>query len=315
MPVPTRARASLGKPKRRAIAGQRSPTRHEATGPPQDQSDSDLTRHLLAFSGVLVLVAVATKILRVSHLDLTSALTLASQGSPTTIALGVLLLFFPVIPAFSLIFIWEGLRRRRSQTKEGRAQGSLGYLLLFVGAALMIALMVTAVSAKLVVLALGVPVGYAVAGLLRTSHTWGQAKRARRVLARNVTHRPLGTSSVSIPTTVVDVLIILICLAGIGPIAAVLFNDAVWLPAVQVTMKKPDLGFVGYEITSTDQQMTLLREDDRRVVIIDRKQIISMEPCRLANLANGGQSVLGLVTGARQPSTSVCFPSTKSWSG
>ena len=315
MPVSTRGRSSLNTPKRRSIAGERSPTQHETTRPPKDQSGGDLTQHLLAFGGVLVLVAVATKILRVSHLDLTSALMLASQESPTTIALGVLLLFFPVIPTACLLIIWQELRRRRSQTKEGRVQGSVGYLLLFVAAALMVTLMMTAVSAKLVVLALGVPVGLLGAGLLRTGLTWARAKFARKVPAGKVSPRSPRISRGSLPTTLVDVLVILFFLAAAWPITTVLFNDAVWLPAMQVTMETPDIGFVGYEITSTDQQLTFLRDDDRRVVMVDRKQITSMEPCRLMDLANTGPSVLALVTGARQPNTSACFPSKKSWTG
>lgn len=315
MHVSTRGRASLNTPKRRSIAGERSSTRHAPTFPPTHQSSWDLTQHLMAFGGVLVLVAVATKILRVSHLDLTSALMLASQGSPTTIALGVLLLFFPIIPPICLYIIWEELRRRRSQAKKGQAQGSVGYILLFVAAALMIALLLAAVSAYLALIALAGLLGIWGAGLLGTGHRWARAKYARRVSAGTVTTRPTQTSRFKIPKALAEVLMILICLAGAGPIAAQVFNDAVWLPAMQVTMKTPDIGFVGYEITSTDQQLTFLRDDDRRVVIIDRKKFMSMEPCRLVNLANTGPSVLALVTGARQPNTSNCLPSTKWWNG
>jgi hypothetical protein len=263
---------------------------------------------LLAYSGALLLAAVATKILRVSHLDLTTAQQLATQGNPTTILLGILILFFPAIPFLGLLISWRVIDARERRPATGTTTG--GLLAPYVTATLTVLLMITTVPVQVFAPALAIMLGLVIVQVVDAG--WRAIRRHR---GANRWRPPQGKRR-SMPRPLAHVTLILLMCLGTGPLLYQVFNDAVWLPAMQVQMSDQDRGdFVGYEIAATDTQIILLRDDERRVVILSRADVRSMEPCRLTGLMNTGPTVVAVLTGARRPSTPPCRPASTPWHG
>ena len=254
-------------------------------------SDKLLGR-LAAFGGGLLFVGVVAKVLSVSRMDLTVAQVLTTQSSPSAVVLGSLLLFFPVIPVVgmnvTLLMLGRSWIEASAEKLEFRSAEHIIYpaaafgLFTALGAYLtprdfflqflLLTLSAPLFSAAVVLIGLG-----ARALSRRRARTFSPAKggihvNTRRVVLALVAIYSIGTTFVALPIVV---------------------NDISWLPPRQVEFENGS-GFVGYEVARTTEFVTLLREDNRKIVNVSSSTISSAEPCRLESLLNTAAPLVSL---------------------
>jgi hypothetical protein len=295
---PTLENSSRSRGQGPRIAGRRSSTKVKVTQQGGGSSDFwKLSEHLLAFSGLAILGAVGVKIIRVSHQDLATALTVATQSSPSTILLGSVLLFFPALAPMALMLGFVVTRRLMKTVRQNREAHRaplvlVGYLF---------------VAMMIVVCAIAVPATYVVAVLLfgacnRLLHVIQSVLRKRLpVRARTKPAHPHRAALLG------EVVLVGLLVVGLAPIVYAAANDVVWLPSLELKVRGQRSAFVGYEISATSSRVTILRDSDRQVVFIDPKDITSERPCELRNLVNNQRSLWSVLVRAPAPGTPKCL--------
>jgi hypothetical protein len=292
---PTLENSSRGRS--RHIAGR--PSGRMAKASQQGRSSSDfwkLSEHLLAFSGVAIVGVVGVKIIRVSHQDLATALTVATQSSPSTILLGSVLLFFPALAPTVLMLAFVATRRLRESVRRSRGAHRVP-LVLF--GYFFVATMIS-------VCAIAAPATYAFIPI-----ALGAGNLLSRVIVRVMRKRLLARASKKPArwhraAVLGEAALVGLLVVGLAPIVYTAANDVVWLPSLALQVRGQSSAFVGYEISSTSSRVTVLRDSDRQVLFIDPKDITSEGPCERSDLVNNQRSLYSVLLGAPGPRTPKC---------
>lgn len=272
---------------------------------PDDGQGWTWAQRLLALGGVLLPAVVAIKVLQVSHMDLTTAQVLVTSTPTATILVGMLLLFFPAVPPLVLFVTWRLLKGRRSLPAHDPRRGSTGHLSVLAVAAVALVLMVTTVPLSFLLLVAAGGVGLAGERLLGVAVTWVGGKMPARRRSRPKAIRSRRSSRFTMPHWVAEIFLVALLVAATAPLVIQIFNDAVWLAPLQVVARSGEQ-FVGYEVSSTDTRVTILREDDRRIVFLPPDGA-HVQPCRLTWLMNSERSLWGHITHEGPPATPLCL--------
>jgi hypothetical protein len=303
--VRLRLGAHRGVGRRQLVVRSQSPalgvTEEDTAGEPA--ADRLLSR-VAAFGGVALLIGVVAKVLSVSRMDLTVAQVLATQSSPSGIVFGVLLLFYPVIPIVGisacLLLLQTAWLRGARVTFKRQSWGGVLYPAVACGAFLALGAYLTPRSYFLggIALALG---SLLIVLLIALGVMAVRAFRRGRTGAALPTSRPKRQPQARKATVAFTALYLSVSAFIALP---VVLNDVAWLPPRQIELTS-GTEFVGYEISRTDDTVTLLRDSDRKIVDVSLAAITSAKPCRLVNLVNTGAPLLPF-SSQRFPVTPAC---------
>ncbi len=279
------------------VAGHRSTCMLKSARQTPASSDFwTLSQNILAFSGMAIVIAVSVKVIRVSHQDLTTALTIATQSSPSTILLGSVLLFFPALAPALLALALVATRRSMRSARESKETSKvpllfLGYLLV----AFMILVCIITVPAILLLIAAALIAANALMRMLEKVIWKHMSARIRR---KRVNKR--------YGQVIREALIIGLLVGGVAPVVFIAANDVVWLPSLEIEAQGHGSAFVGYEISTTSSRIIILRESDRQIMLLDPADLMSERPCKLSNLVNNQRSLYSVVVRSPAPHTPEC---------
>jgi hypothetical protein len=218
------------------------------------------------------------KIITVSRMDLTVAQVLATQSNPSTVVFGALLLFFPLIPIAGMNVSLLLLSREWARSTRGTFKANRGVRVLFAAAAfgafLSLGAYATprAVFLGSLVITLGAPLFAAIVAAVRAA--WKHRRKYARSLSRLPREQQAWRHKIGLAFAVIYVV------GTVLQSLPIVVSDVAWLPPRQIRLVESP-GFVGYEISRTDEAVSLLREVDRKVVEVRASEIVSADPCRL----------------------------------
>jgi hypothetical protein len=275
----------------RAVAGQR---RGERTRSPAAPAADRALQQGFAVGGVLLVLLVVVKAVRVAHMDLTTAQALLTHGDVPGVVTGILLLFFPALVPLALLVAGAGLAAwfrglPRAPARESR-RGRIAALLAAVAT----------VGALLLVMFVAVPAAawqypLAVGGFM------GAAYAGDRLAARFTRRR----RAAAMPDWLALPVLVVIASYILSPVFLTLFNDSVWLPPERLRLEgRPAV--TAYEIGSNDRRVLFLLEDTRAVVAVVPDDIVDQQPCRLERYVNSRPSLYDRWRGAPPPATAPC---------
>jgi hypothetical protein len=250
-----------------------------------------IVQHLVAFSGALIIIAVVTKSLRVSHMDLTSAQLLLVNENVTSVVTGILLLFFPAL--ISIALLGASLLLAVSFFVKAGSIPLSREILLGATVVLMAIAIIAVPAGSLLRFLLGGVVGL----VLGFGSSWVR-RRFRRGSGERTSHRAPSIVGRRISSSI-------FALVAFVPILTVLFNDVAWLPPDRLQVVRQE-AVTAYEISRNDERVLFLFDETRQVEAVKPDQIVSQQPCRLTGLLNSRASLWSLVTDETPPRTPPC---------
>jgi hypothetical protein len=264
-------------------------------------------RHLISASvgAVLLVLAVATKVLAVAHGNLTIAQEILSTSNQWTIVLGSLLLMFPFLVTIASFASWFGLSSCLIAYTKDRVMTRRNWENLAIwGTVLILTVYLTTV---LVYWLIGVILLCGTVAILHVFIyrlfprlpvlpflTWLRPHTARK-------RRPPSQPSIA--------LLIPYCIFVIGMLCALLFSSTTWLPAQKVLLRNGPIHrpFTAYVLRADDIEVVLLIDTSRTVISIPLHDVITEQPCHLpSSLVLQGSSLWGLLTSNSGPKLPAC---------
>ena len=268
------------------------------------RDDRHLLQHAATFSGLLLVLVVVIKTIRVAHMDLTTALMLTAHGSISATITGMLLLIFPAfVPALLALALLNTIVtvRRLMKQPPSRAPAAavtrllLSVVLLVVAAFLMI-YAVPAKSFSFLILAGFIVYGHYV-GDRMANFVIRRTPIVRWLMPNRRKHLLFGWSVGTLAATGLFVL---------APVALTVFSDAVWLPPERLVRRGQPEAVVVYEVSSSDRRILYLHESDRTIFAVAPEDVTEQQPCRLLGYINSEPSLYDKWVEAPAAATSQC---------